>query len=315
MPQQVNSFSGTSFRALPTFFHLPKSIDWKVAGCFTLVVGSLIFLALRFMPKAPNNSVGRSTTGSSSLAGRVDKYLPGDSLKSKSKEGASATPSPTHEIKPSDEFASLAGRADTHSPGERPKSESTQRDGASAAPSLAPDTKPSDPCPRAEASASVPPRQATKDGWTVISVDGEVTVSFSMNSNEVIDATRQFVTEKGGSVPCAAFDGYRRWLKSEIFTLNGEEYYLSFRQNEEHIDEMRFSLEKTKTSNTTKADLSPVHLKYVYKIGNNESQEGTKPLDFSEDKSMTILTPRRTVKVSGGMLVTFTVSFLKPETT
>lgn len=275
MSQQINLISGRSLSWLPTSFHVSKSIDWKVAGCFAIVVGSLIFLAQRFMRQAPNNSLGRSTTGSSSLAGRIDEHPPSKETKLESREeGSSVTPSPAPKVKPSNSSPSAEG---------------------------------------AEASANIPPRQVTKDGWTVSSVNGQVTVSFSMKANDVIDVTKQFVTEKGGSV-VSAFGEFRRWLKSEIFTLNEEDYYLSFRQNDEHIDEMRFSLEKAKTSNLTKADPSSLSLKYVYKIGNNEPQEGTKPLDFSKEKSLTLLTPRRPMRVAGENMITFTVIFMQAKT-
>ncbi|MBS0648404.1 MAG: hypothetical protein JSS10_04160 [Verrucomicrobia bacterium] len=274
MPQQINLFSGTGLQGLPIPFHVPKSIDWKVAGCFAIVVGSLIFLTLRFMRLAPNNSLGHSTTGSPSLAGRIDEHPPNKETKLESREeGSSITPSTASGVKPSDSSPIAEG---------------------------------------VETSASVPPRQVTKDGWTVTSVDGQVTVSFSMKSNDVIDITKQRVTERGGSVVCA-FGGFKRWLKSEIFTLNGEEYYLTFRQNEEHIDEMRFSLEKTSSSNFTKAGPSSLQLKYVYKIGNNEPQVGNKPLDFSKEMSLTILTPRRVVRTAGENMITFTVTFLQPK--
>lgn len=268
MPQQVNLFSGTSFQGLSTPFHLPKSIDWKVAGCFSLVAGCLIFLALRMMRPASNNSLSHSTSESSNLAGRVSQH---EAPKSKSPEGQSAkeTPSPT------------------------------------------PAAKPSADVPQAVASQEVALSQTTgKDGWTVSTVNGEVTASFSMNSIDIIDVTKQFVTEKGGTIPSVDF-GFRRWLKSEIFTLDGEEYCLSLRQNEDHIDEMRFSLEKV--SELKKAGHSFVNLKCLYKIGDNDPQAGIKLLDFSKEKSQPILTPRRWMRVAKGQIVTFTVSFLKPN--
>ncbi len=273
MPQQVNLFSGARFQGLPKPFHLPKSIDWKVAGCFSLVAGCLIFLAFRMMRPASNNSIDHSTSGSSSLTGRVSQ----------------------------------------HGPDQVRKSESSEGEGAKETPSSTPEAKPSAGVPKAMASQEVAVnRTAGKDGWTVSSVNGEVTASFSMNSIDIIDVTKQFVTEKGGTIPSDDF-GYRRWLKSETFTLDGEEYCLSLRQNEDHIDEMRFSLEKI--SELRKAGHSLVNLKCFYKIGDNEPQERIKLLDFSEEKTQTILTPRRWMRVAKGQIVTFTVSFLKPNAT
>lgn len=265
MSQQVNLFSGTSFRGFPIHLPLPKSIDWKVAACFSLIVGSLIVLALRFMRQAPNNSLGHSTTG-----------------------------------------PDLSDRIDQHSPVEGPEPGSQEEKSPISAPQV---TTSSTSAPKSGASTAVSASKtsspAVRDGWTINTVEGEITASFSMNSNDVVSMTKQIIDRDKAGIDC------RRALKSETFIYKGEEYCLSFSQKDE--DFFRICLEKT--SDLKKASLPSVTLRYVYILGNNPVLAGTSSLDFSHEKSQIFFTTRRFMRVAGGATVTLTVTFLKPETT